>query len=189
LFVIVKPNCAENVTVSPKLTESKDELRIILVGVNSERTFSNSGCETPAEYVESPLYEATMEWTPAHGKDGTTSIPAPGAAEVAEPSVTEPRGTTEFEPEHEAVSLSVIVPEGASVWVQFTPAEMVTFCPRTTGFGVEITLTTLATWAHTGRAKRASVSTGSDTAATPDFLGSDDFMFVSSSRPDVFQLN
>jgi hypothetical protein len=117
--------------------------------------------------VESPLYEPAIELSPAHGKEDTTSVPAPGVEEVDDPNVTAPRTATvaALAPGHIAVSMSIMLPLGGAPMVQFTPAVNVTFCPIATGFGVESTLTTLLTWPRAGGAKIASAGNRINAAA------------------------
>jgi hypothetical protein len=110
--------------------------------------------------LESPLYSATIEFPPTQGKDGTVSVPAPGAGEVADPNVILPRAVVvgALAPGHWTVSLTVIVPVGEAVAVQFTLAESVACCPITKALGVETSFTTLETWERAGCASRSRIS-------------------------------
>ena|SRR5437016_3619419 len=102
---------------------------------------------------------ATIKLLPTHGKVETTSVPAPGVAEVAEPNVIVPSDASVgvLAPAHMTVSVIVIVPVGAAAAVQLTPAVNVTG-DSTTGFGVASTFTTLVTWADAGGAMIARMS-------------------------------
>src|ERR1035441_4486963 len=65
-----------------------------------------------------------------------------------------------FAPPHWAVSVSEMVPLGTALVVQLTPAVNVAGPASTTGFGVEITITTPLTWAGADGAITARVSKG-----------------------------
>jgi hypothetical protein len=135
-----------------------DKARVVFVAEDCASTVSTKGADVPAKYVESPLYEPVIELSPAHGKEDTTRVPAPGVAEVEDPKVTDPRTATvaALAPGHVTVSVSMMLPLGGAPTFQFTPAVNVTFCPIATGLGLESTLTTLLTWPQAGSAIIAS---------------------------------
>ena len=97
-----------------------------------------------------------MEWFPGQAKDVTTIDPAPGVTDVVAPRVIVPRVWTvaEVAPGQVTVSIRVMVPVGDSVAVQLTPPVIVSFCPITTGFGVDSNITALETVAAGARYER-----------------------------------
>jgi hypothetical protein len=149
---------ALTVTLCPATDGFGDKARVVFVEAACASTVSTRACDIPAKYVESPPYEPVIELSPAHGKEDTTRVPAPGVAEVDDPKVTVPRTATvaALAPGHITVSVSMMLPLGGAPMLQFTPAVNVTFCPIATGFGLESTLTTLLTWPPAGSARIAS---------------------------------
>jgi hypothetical protein len=167
LFAAAKLIAALSVTLCPAMDGFGDKARVVFVKAACAITVSTKGCAVPAKYVESPLYEPMIELSPAHGKEATTRVPAPGVAEVDDPKVTAPRTATvaALAPGHITVSVSMMLPLGGAPMVQFTPAVNVTLCPIATGFGVESTLTTLLTWPRADGAKIASAANSINAAA------------------------
>jgi hypothetical protein len=146
--------------ICPTANGLGEAFRVVAVGVNCETTVSTIGCVAPARHFESPLYDATNEFWPAHGKVETTSVPAPGVGGLAEPSVIVPGTETVagFAPGHVTVSVTVIGAGRRSGGSGFTPAVNVTFYPSTTGLGAASNLTTLVTCARMGTAGRKITS-------------------------------